>query len=250
MISIIVPVLEIKRQRNIRKIYRQSTSVKDLLSSIQNQECDFNYEVILVLNNPDLDPSKILGNYSFSSSFALLSDNFGVSRAWNIGASLARYDYLAFVNDDATLGPTALQCSLETLQSDRGFGNVGPEGAYWENGSHRSFYEGESIAKVHSVSGFYFLTPRSVYSKIGGFDDFYTPASYEEIDYCFSVTKLGLKNVVNPAISVKHSRHHGISTAGGKISYMGKTELAEDINERNRTHFINKWGFEKLDANS
>src|SRR5205085_2683819 len=93
------------------------------------------------------------------------------------------------------------------------------------------------------VSGFLFATPRQVYDEIGGFDEVYTPASFEEVDYCTAVRlSLGLHCYV--VGGVEHEHEWGISATGKpwrRVRFDGRSELLWSIHRRNRRHYLSKW---------
>jgi len=57
---------------------------------------------------------------------------------------------------------------------------------------------------VDYCSGAFLLTPRAVWERLGGFDEAYAPAYYEETDYCMRLWENGLRIVYEPAAVILH----------------------------------------------
>src|SRR4051794_8594340 len=157
--------------------------------------------------------------------------NRGVPAGWNLGAAAARGDVLVFANDDLELGPGSLRVLAEALAAHPEAGVAGPVGARWDvqSGQHIDFVSHDGLGRgevreVDAVSGFLFATPRSVFEEIGGFDEAYTPASFEEVDYCTAVRlQLGLKAYI--VGGVEHGHEWGISAKAKpwrRVSFDGR----------------------------
>jgi len=108
----------------------------------------------------------------------------------------------------------------------------------WSDGTRRGFGHGEdrsagqvrSVRDVDACSGVALAVRRSVFSSLGGFDDRYGPAGYEDIDLCFGVRSLGLRVVVEPASVVRH-------LAAAPDAVVGLSRFQEV----NRLAFVRKW---------
>lgn len=176
--------------------------------------------------------------------------NRGVPAGWNLGAGAARGDVLVFANDDLELGPGSLRVLAEALEAHPDAGVVGPVGSRWDvqQGQHVDFVPGEDLGpgelrEVDVVSGFLFATPRAVFDELGGFDEAYTPASFEEVDYCTAVRqRLGRRCYI--VGGVEHGHEWGISAKAKpwkRVSFDGRKELLWSIHRRNRRHYLSKW---------
>ena len=176
--------------------------------------------------------------------------NRGVPAGWNLGAGAARGNVLVFANDDVELGTGSLRVLAETLAARPEAGVVGPVGSRWdvENGQHVDFVPEEGLGpgdvrEVDVVSGFLFATPRDVFEQVGGFDEAYTPASFEEVDYCTAVRKqLGRQCYIVGGI--EHGHEWGISAKAKpwkRVSFDGRSEFLWSIHRRNRRHYLSKW---------
>ncbi|MCW3011067.1 MAG: glycosyltransferase [Solirubrobacterales bacterium] len=176
-----------------------------------------------------------------------LGVNRGVAPGWNAAASVATGDVLVFLNDDCELGPGALAQLAAVLRSEARSGVVGPGGARWSlvTGERESFVppgEPGSLLPCDVVDGHCFAVRRATYDAVGGFDEFYAPASWEEVDFCTAVRASGLENLVVGGVPVAHE--WGISAKAPpwrRIAHNGRKELLWSIHRRNRAHLIEKW---------
>lgn len=202
-------------------------------------------EVVAVCNGQGARLLATVRQSPVVTRIAELSQNAGVARAWNIGAHLATGAVLVFVNEDVRLGATAIETILGVLREDDSIGLVGPRGSVWEVSSARAAHI-EYVGPGHAVdcdcvSGFLFATPRSVWAGAGGFDDAYTPCSFEELDYAYRVRRLGKRTVVSSDIDCEHEWGVSASPGSTPIEFLGRTEDIASINLRNHAHFLARW---------
>jgi GT2 family glycosyltransferase len=174
-----------------------------------------------------------------------LAVNMGVAPGWNAAATLAGGDILIFANDDCEPGADSFAALARTLRDDAAIGVAGPVGSNWDRTSweHREFVHPApgDVADCDVVSGFCFATRRETFDQIGGFDEFYAPASWEEVDYNAAVHAAGLRSV---AVGVEIAHEWGVSAKQPpwrRIEHNGRKELLRSIHRRNRKHFLEKW---------
>lgn len=172
--------------------------------------------------------------------------NRGVSSGWNAAAGAASGDVLVFANDDVVLGAGALERLAAALEERDDAGVVGPVGSMWDRleWQHASFVQPDSgMEPCDVVSGFLFAARREVYDAVGGFDEAYAPASWEEVDFDMAVEAHGLRCYAVGGVDVTHE--WGISARQPPwrmVRWGGKRELLWSIHRRNRAHFLSKWG--------
>lgn len=151
-------------------------------------------------------------------------ENVGFTLGANIGAADARGDYLLFLNSDAELSPGAISAALAAFARRSDAGVVGgklvlPDGTLQEAGSRiladgsceglgrgRDPHDGafDFERTVDFCSGAFLMTPRALFESLGGFDEVYRPAYYEDADYCVRVWKTGATVVYHPGCVVTH----------------------------------------------
>ena len=88
---------------------------------------------------------------------------------------------------------------------------------------------------VDYVSGAAILLPKAVWQDVGGFDDRYAPAYYEDTDLAMRLRNLGWRVLYEPASKVVH--FEGISSGTSLESGIKAYQVV------NREKFLKKWGF-------
>lgn len=182
--------------------------------------------------------------------------NFGFSHACNSGAAAATGDVLVFLNNDTLPQPDWLPPLLRVLDQIPDAGAVGArlvgldgrlqeagavvfsDGSAWNLG--RGAHPDDPIfARLRSVdycSAAALATRRSLFGTLGGFDTRYSPAYYEDTDYCFGLRAAGHRVFVQPSSTILHIEG---GTAG--------TDESQGIKQHqvtNRGRFVEKWAAE------
>jgi GT2 family glycosyltransferase len=180
---------------------------------------------------------------------AALDTNRGVAPGWNAAAREATGDILVFANDDVEPGPGSLALLVDVLRARPDAGVVGPAGTNWdtERWEHREFIDMNGrppcdVEECDVVSGFLFAVRREVYDAVGGFDEAYAPASWEEVDFDQAVRARGLRCYAVAGVEAPHE--WGISARQkpwARVRWGGRSELLWSIHRRNRRHFLSKW---------
>jgi GT2 family glycosyltransferase len=183
-----------------------------------------------------------------------LGVNRGVAPAWNAAARTASGDVLCFVNDDVTLGPGALALLVDAVRERPEAGVVGPVGTRWDIVAARHLewvdLDGRPAGEVvpcEVVSGFLFACRRDTWQAVGGFDEYYAPLSWEEVDFCTAVRAQGLRCYA--VAGVRHTHEWGVSRRQPpwrRAHWDGRSQSIWRIHRRNRRHFVRKWSGARL----
>jgi O-antigen biosynthesis protein len=186
-------------------------------------QADATTEVIIV-DNASTDETADLLSRLGGAVVIRNATNLGFTMALNIGAKAARGEYLLFVNNDAVLGPETIQHLLKTVRRSSAIGAVGgklvyPDGRLqeagsiiWADGSCDAYGRGGDPAapefnferEVDFCSAALLITPRPVFERLGGFDERYRPAYYDDADYCARLWSAGLSVVYQPRAAAIH----------------------------------------------
>jgi GT2 family glycosyltransferase len=176
--------------------------------------------------------------------------NLGFGGGCNWAARHATGDYLVFLNDDATVEEGWLQGLVDTIESDQRVGAVGSvvltPGRNLEEAGRVVWSDGVShpvgsnlaqakaqlppVREVDYCSGCSLLVRRSAWETVGGFDDRYFPAYYEDVDLSLSLRVRGWSVVCSSASRVVHQR--SVSTSVLWRRFLGL---------RNHGAFVDKW---------
>jgi GT2 family glycosyltransferase len=158
-----------------------------------------------------------------------------------MGAMMAEGSVLCFLNDDVEVGPEGIDRLYEVLEHDPTVGVVGPRGSLWKGAQHDRYVGETAPADAHNVSGFCFMVRTELFHRVGGFDISYTPAGFEEIDFCLAIRRLGYHCRVMPGLPITHHFRHGVSASAGTVEYLHKTIDTRSLYERNKSYFQRKW---------
>jgi GT2 family glycosyltransferase len=182
---------------------------------------------IIVVDNASQDGSVAQVKKKFPQVLMVENtQNVGFAAGCNIGAKKAKGDLLVFLNSDTEFSdPKTLTYMKESMETDD-TGIVGgllknADGTYQR--SFGAFYTLPSITKmlflgekhemsqqnfttvqtVDWVSGGFMMVQRTVFEKVGGFDEkifMYV----EDVEFCYRVLRLGNHIIVDPRAVVSH----------------------------------------------
>ncbi len=227
---------------------RDAPLITECLDSIVSNVADVAYEVILILNDPTPAlTARIEGSVTGARVFPFRA-NLGFGGAINFAADHARGRYLVLLNDDAMVTSGWLESLVETEQRRPrcaivGSTNLNPDGTLqeagaviWSDGSTACVGEGLSPDEMRFerrtdyVSGGSLLITKRVWDELGGFDESYFPAYYEDVDFCLRAADAGWEVWYQPLSAVVHVR--SASTAASFRHYLF---------QRARETFVKRW---------
>ena len=227
---------------------RDAPLLERCLASIEETVLGVSYEVILILNDPTPRLQDLILNGVRGVHITAFRANLGFGRAVNFAASKAKGRFLVLVNDDAVVVRDWLSSLLETAERHPEAGIVGgttlhPDGTIqeagsilWSDGSTVAVGEGETHSsmrferRVDYCSGCSFLVRRNVWDDLGGFDDSFYPAYYEDVDLCLRAAERGWEVWYQPRSVAVHER----SASTNRM-------LLDFLFLRGRENFLSRW---------
>lgn len=201
-------------------------------------------EVIVIFNGALIGEE--LKEHPRITRHAIMKQNIGVARAWNIGLNMAESDMVFIVNADAHISQNAVTALESGLQNIPDAACVGPQGSFVNFTlcrDYRYFDKGsfDQPVEVDAVSGFFFALNHKLCDEYGiRFENAFTPCYCEEWDFGLQIRRAGLKSYIIPTDAYDH-HWSGTIRALRTIPYMGKEETATDILLHNRQILLAKW---------
>jgi GT2 family glycosyltransferase len=223
------------------------------VQSILNHTGGNDFEIIIADDNSS-DPTFRLFRNGFPRIKYLRSEkNKGFLHSCNSAAEEAAGQYIVFLNNDIIVYPAWLEELLATFEQDSSIGLVGakliyPEGQLQEaggivfdDGSGWNYGRFEDAAlpqfnyrrDVDYCSGASLAISAHLWHQLGGFDERFSPAYYEDTDLAFRVREAGYRVVYQPLSEVVH--FEGISNGRSEFSGIKKHQLS------NKQKFYSKW---------
>ncbi|WP_019467089.1 glycosyltransferase [Dyella japonica] len=222
------------------------------LRSIARHAPKASFEVIVVDDASPDDSAERLGQIH---GLRLLKNerNLGFVGSCNVGAVAARGEFLLFLNNDTQVMAHWLDGLLGCFADREDCGIAGsrlvyPDGRLQEAGglvfadgtcwTTGRFEQRDAPAwryrrETDYVSGASLMIRREVFERIGGFDQRYAPAYYEDTDLAFAVRKRGLKVYYEPSSTIIHCE--GISAGTDLHAGMKRHQVT------NQATFVAKW---------
>ena len=207
-------------------------------------------ELVVVANGT---PSDQLDGLTAHEDVVLVvnQENLGFAAGCNQAASIARAPLLVFLNDDSTVDTGCIDALIRAVSDDPEIGAVGARivwadgtlqeagSVLWRDGSTAHVGEGlppgsdayQEPRDVDCASANGLLVTRRAWEVVGGFDERYFPAYYEDVDLCLALAAQGLGTRYEPQARLVHRG----SQSSSKV-------YRDFLLTRNRRKLVEKWG--------
>lgn len=203
-------------------------------------------ERIWVIDDGSTDASIEIVHKSFPSvNHIVQGSNGGFSTAVNTGIAASDGEFIVLLNNDVQVtpdfldnliplfdDPTVFAVSPRIILPLHGDIDEGPKRGFWRHGLFYSDqHQGvDSVIPITYACGGAAIYRRSMLEQLGGFDELYCPAYWEDVDLGYRAWKMGWKNLYQSASTVYHL--HSASTSKMNRSYI------DMIRARNSLLFI------------
>ncbi|MBR8827141.1 MAG: tetratricopeptide repeat protein [Gomphosphaeria aponina SAG 52.96 = DSM 107014] len=229
-------------------LYNRAELTLSCLASIAQNKFK-SYEVIII-DNCSTDQTRMLLERVKGAKIVFNQENRHFLLACNQASKIATGKFLLFLNNDAEILGNSIQIAVRTIKSAKEIGAVGGKiiladgtlqeagSIIWQDGSCLGYGRGDQPnapqymfkRSVDYCSGAFLLTKRDLFEEMGGFDEAYQPAYYEETDYCVKLLKAGKKIIYHPKVRINHYEFASSSSS----------QKAIELQKRNRQLFKEK----------
>jgi GT2 family glycosyltransferase/glycosyltransferase involved in cell wall biosynthesis len=180
-------------------------------------------ELILV-DNASTDDTRRIGQYVSGAVLLRQDENLGFLRAANLAVAHANAPAVLFMNNDVELGHGAIAAALERMNSAADIGAVGGKvirshgrlqeagSIIWRDGTADGYMrdasplapEANFVRDVDYCSAVFLLCRAALLKALGGFDEAFSPAYYEDADLCVRMAGQKFRTVYDPAVTIHH----------------------------------------------
>ena len=244
-ISIIIPVYN-----------NHKTTISCLKSIQENTEPELAYEVIIADDCSNDETQKFTKNHSLK--IVRTEKNLGFLGNCNNAAKEAKGEFIVLLNNDTNVQKNWLSLLYKEIVDSEEIGVVGPRFLYpdgrlqeaggiifsdasgWNYGRLDNPNKPEYLfsRNVDYISGACLMFRSSDWRALKGFDTRFSPAYYEDTDFCFAIRQRDLTIRYVPSSRVVH--FEGISHGTDESSGMKKYQSI------NREKFAEKWRTELI----
>lgn len=211
IVSIIIPV------------YNEFDYTYNCLKSILKNSGDIAYE-ILIANDCSTDVTKEVGKIAKNVRLITTEKNVRFLLNCNHAAQYAKGKYILFLNNDTQVQGNWLGPLVNLIEQDERIGMVGSKlvypdgflqeagGIVWKDGSAWNYGNRKSpedpeynyVKEVDYISGAAIMIRKALWEEIGGFDERFAPAYYEDTDLAFEVRRKDYKVFYQPLSVAVH----------------------------------------------
>jgi GT2 family glycosyltransferase len=197
---------------------------------------DVAFEVVIIDNASSDETARLLERIS-GARLTRNDRNLHFLAAANQGARAASGEYLLFLNNDCEIKSGAISSAVAVFEAYQNVGAVGgkivlnngvlqeagsyllPDGSSVQFGRGQAPFDSTFMHRrdVPYCSGAFLMTPRRLFVEENGFDPVFTPAYFEDVDYCLRLWQKGLRVIFNPGSIVLH--HENASSRHKRFLY-------------------------------
>ena len=240
IVSIIIPA------------YNEFDYTYNCLKSILKNSGDAAYE-ILIADDCSTDVTKDAEKIAKNVRLITTEKNVKFLLNCNYAARYAKGQYILFLNNDTQVQENWLKPLIDLIERDEKIGMVGSKLVYpdgylqeaggivwndasaWNYGNRKSPEDPEYnyVKEVDYISGAAIMIRKTLWEELGGFDERFVPAYYEDTDLAFEVRRRGYQVLYQPLSVVVH--FEGVSNGTDVESGLKRYQ------QLNYQKFYDKW---------
>jgi len=192
-----------------------------------------NYEIILVDNNSTDQSIEFVKNTYPSVIIIKLDRNYGFAEPNNIGAKIAKGDFLLFLNNDTEVSPNFIEKMVNVLNQDSKIAicqslllkpnqEIDSSGDYVDElgRAYSSRKKLTEVKEILSARGASMMVRKDSFWDLGGFDKNFF-ASFEDVDLCWRAWLWGYKIVLVPDSIVYHKVGSTVQKLSSEVRFHG-----------------------------
>ncbi len=179
---------------------------------------------LIVVDSGSTDETRHLERHTAGIKLIRFPFNAGFVQSCNTALAQVSAPAVLFLNNDLLLAPQACRLALGRLFSAPDIGAVGAKlirtngllqeagSIIWRDGTTFGYLrdadpntpEANFVREVDYCSGAFLMLRSALVRSLGGFDDAFRPAYYEEADLCVRLRQAGHRVMYDPSVVVQH----------------------------------------------
>ena len=195
---------------------------------------------LVLVDNASNDETRRIGQYVAGAVLLRNEQNLGFLRACNQALAHVAAPALLYLNNDVELGHGAVAAALRRLRGAkktgavcgkiiRTHGRLQEAGSIiWSDGTTTGYLrdasplapEANFLRAVDYGSAVFLLCRAEIVKDLGGFDEDFMPAYYEDADLCVRMRKAGYRVLYDPAVSLTHLEFGSAATSEASMALM------------------------------
>jgi GT2 family glycosyltransferase/glycosyltransferase involved in cell wall biosynthesis len=247
-----VPAAAVPRVSIVIPVYGQHlmtfTCLKSIAATCQDQKIE-----VIVIDDCSPEPAESALQMVTGIRHIRNAENLGFLKNCNKAVASAQGEFVVLLNNDVIVTPGWLDALTNTYDQRPDVGMVGAKliypdgrlqeagGILWRDGSAWNWGRNQDASRpeynylreVDYCSGAVLLLKRSFWNELGGFDERYAPAYYEDTDLAFRVREAGKRVFYQPNAVVVHFE--------GQSSGTDLTQGVKRFQVVNQETFVGRW---------
>jgi len=183
--------------------------LKRNIGSVFSQYTDYNYEQLVVIDNPrvQLEIVRYLHSLPYSNiKFFINARNVGLSGARNIALQKAKGEYIMLLDTDDSFAPNKITVQLDHMKANNfdhsyaGYREIHGEGEPCQNSIIPPEFHADYLLSLHNIcycgSNCF---KKEIYHKLGGFDEEMKEGA-EDLEYWLRIATNGYRSGCIPEV--------------------------------------------------